>query len=144
RLVDDEVGHCRHGGSLRTLLDAVAEGDCSGLEDLAVYPERQMLVAGRVRRDLAIGADRPERVEVRLARFRVLCRNRATADVAAQAHEGRADADVSLDPAVLLMRLAAVQLEQHPEPPPVDGAVMATVTAELRERCRRDQRDLAA
>src|SRR6185436_14985566 len=59
-------------------------------------------------------------------------------------HEGRADADVSLDPAVLLMRLAAVQLEQHPEPPPVDGAVMATVTAELRERCRRDQRDLAA
>ena len=49
-----------------------------------------------------------------------------------------------LDPAVLLVWLAAVELEEHPEAAAVHRLALLAFPAELGERCGRDQRHVAA
>src|SRR6266516_311758 len=139
-------------GSLRRLLehaelddlDAVADRDPAGLAHFAVDPERNVSLPRLVRGLGPVGGERPQGVEVRDVRFRVLRRDRAAADVAAQAYERLADPNVTLDPAVLLVRRTAFELEEHPEAAAVDGAVLPCLPAQLLEGCARDHRDMTA
>src|SRR5438045_574705 len=147
-LVHDEGAHRSHVRSLRRSLeqallddvDAVSEGDASRFYDLAVHPEGEVLLARLVRGDGTVRGERAQRVEVRDARLGVLRRDRTAAHVAAQAHERGADADGLLDPAVLAMRVDAVDLEEHAEATPVDGRFLAAVESELLERRLRNTR----
>src|SRR6266511_14292 len=79
-----------------------------------------------------------QRVEVGHAGLRVLRRDRAAAHIAEQTDESLADLDGPLDPAVLFVRSAAVDLEQHPEAAAVDGDALAGSARQLRERRARN------
>src|SRR2546430_3098777 len=122
----------------------IAERHAAGLDDFAGHPERDVLLAGLVLGELAIGGDRAEGVEIRHARFGVLRRNRAAADVVAQIDERLADPELTFDPTVLLVGLTIVQLEEQAEPPAVDRLGKSSLPRELCQRCGRDKRDVAA
>ena len=124
--------------------DGIANRHASRLHDLAEDAERDVPLARLVLGEAAVGRDRPERVEVRRAGLRVLGRDRAAADVPADPDHGLADPEVLLDPAVLLVWLAAVELEEHPEAATVHRLALLAFPAELGERCGRDQRHVAA
>src|SRR6266511_1844081 len=115
----------------------------SRAQDLAVDAERDVLLAGRVPRHRAIAVDRSQRVEVGNAGLRILGGDRTAADIAAQLDDGVADLDAPFQPPVLLVRLAALDLEEHPEAASVD-VVAAGLPGELGERLFRDERHLAA
>src|SRR5262249_14429993 len=142
RLVDDEVADRRHPGSLR-VVDRVPDRDAPGLDHLAVDAERQMPLPLLVRGLGPARVERAQRAEVGEAAVGVLGRDRAAADVAADVDERRADADVVPHPLALLVRSAAVELEEHAEAPAVDGAVPVALPAELLERGAGDEGDVA-
>src|SRR5437899_7732993 len=103
-----------------------------------------MSLSGLVLGQPSVGQDRPEGVEIRLPGLGILGRDRAATDVPADPDRGLADPKVPFDPAVLLVRFAAVELEEHPETASVDGRALACVPPELGERCARDQGDVTA
>src|SRR5512146_3171224 len=111
-------------------LDRVAESDPAGLENFAGDAEGDVPVAVLVRREAAVGGDRPKRVEIGHPGLRILRRDCTAADVAAEANDGGPDPHAVLDPAILLVRLAAVELEEHSEAPPVHRST-AGVPGEL-------------
>src|SRR5580765_5064933 len=96
-------------------LDGVANCHATRLGDLAVYPERYVPVARLVFGERAVTRDRPQGVEVGLTCLRVLSRDCAAPDVTADSHQCLADPQVPLHPPVLLVRVAPVELEEHPE-----------------------------
>src|SRR5947199_10736544 len=112
-------------------LCGIAHRDAAWFHDFAEDAKRDVLLARLVRRKLAVARDRAERVEVRNTRFGVLGRDRATTDVVAEADERVADPELTFDPALLLVRLTIVQLEEHAEAASVDGLGLARVTREL-------------
>ena len=71
-----------------------------------------------------------------LAGVRVLRRDRAARDLLVQADDGLADAHAPTEPRVLLVRLAAGDADQHPEPALVD-AVDTRPVARARPATRR-------
>src|SRR4051794_31569736 len=94
----------------------IAERHAARLDDLAEDAERDVALALLVPAELAVARERPQGVEVRHAGLGVLGRDRAAADVVAQIDDRLADPEVTLDPTVLLVRLAIVHLEEHAEP----------------------------
>src|SRR5205807_8070778 len=96
----------------------IADAHAARLDDSRVHAERQPL--GATLR--AVRRQGPERVEVGLARVGALGRDRAPADVSDRRYDRVADRHSAPDPLVLLVRLDAVDLEQHPEAAAVDGA----------------------
>jgi hypothetical protein len=78
------------------------------LHHLAVDPKRDVSLTRLVLSEAAVGRDRPERVEIRVAGVRVLRGDCAAPDVPADPDCGVADPELALDPAVLLVRVAAV------------------------------------
>src|SRR5919199_3310147 len=97
-------------------LDRVADANAARLAHLAEDPEVDL---ARVRVPAAVGADQAQRVEVAVAGGGVARGDRAAGDEAAQGDEGLADAHVPADPRLLLVRLAAGHVHQHPEAPAV-------------------------
>ena len=133
----DSQGRRRH--ALRSAAsrtpDLVAETDAARPLDLAVHAEVDVLAVAQP----AVGDDRSERVEVAGARVGILGRDRAARDLLADEQDRLAELDPAADPGVLLVRLAAGELDEHPEPAPVDRAA-AQVLAEQVERAVGDQR----
>ena len=72
--------------------------------------------------DAAVALDQPQRVEVALARFRVARRHGAARHRPADAENRLADPQPAAVPGVLLVLVAAVEVEEHAEPPRVDAA----------------------
>src|SRR5918911_650421 len=102
----------------RERLHRVAEPDAAGLLHLAVDAEVDLALGVLA----PVGLDQAQRVEVAVAGGRVAGRDRAAGDGAAQRDERRADAHAPADPRVLLVRLAAGEVDQHAEAPAVDLA----------------------
>src|SRR5205823_8782034 len=67
-----------------------------------------------------VAPDQAEGVEIDLPRVGVSRRDRTAFDRAAHAHDRLTDREQLPFPGVLLMRLAAAELEQHPEAPRID------------------------
>src|SRR6266550_4577859 len=149
-LVDHETADSRHRWILGRLverdqlndLDCIANCHAAGFGDLPVDAEGDVSLALLVLGEAAVGRDRLQRVEVRFTALGILGRDRTAADVPADPDQSLADPDVLLDPAVLLVRLAAVELEEHPEAATVDRRVSLALAAELGKRRGRDQRNV--
>src|SRR6185312_4754707 len=119
--------------------DRVADADAAGLHDLAVDAERQRLGVAVA----PVAGERAEGVEVRGPGVGIALRDDAAADVSQRPHHGGADPHRVADPAVLLVRADAVDLEQHAEAAAVDG-LLADLVAQALERGTRDDRHPAA
>ena len=108
------------GGSVGQHADARRRGGSSpGRSTSPQHAEHQVLAVD----EAAVVLDRAERVEVALRR----CpgrgsSSRSAASGCADAQDRLAEPDPAADPGVLLVRLAALELDQHPEPAGVDVA----------------------
>src|SRR5207248_9793292 len=108
----------------------VAEPHAPRLGDLAVDAEVDQLPLAHA----AVGPDLAQRVEVRLARGRVLGRDRAARHLLPQRDDRLADLHAAADPLVLLVRADAADADQHPEAARVDALLAAGLPPELLER----------
>src|SRR5439155_16811372 len=133
------LGRCVQKAELERL-GGIADSHPARLQDLAVDAERE-LVPGV---EAAVLVQDPERVEIRDAGLRVLRRDRAASDRAAEAHQCLADAHAAPEPCILPVRVDSVDLEQHSEAAAVNGLVLSALTRELAERRLGDQRHVPA
>ena len=115
--------------------DLLAESDSARPLDLAVHAEIDVFAVAQP----AVGNDRSQGVEVARARVGILGRDRAARNLLADEHDGLAELDATPDPAVLLVRLAAGELDEHPEPAPVDRAAPHVLPEQV-ERAVSDER----
>ena len=77
--------------------------------------------SGSVDVDLAaILAEDVERGQIDDSGIGIAARDQAASDMAVEAHRRVSDPDGASDPAVLLVRRDAVDLDQHPEPARID------------------------
>ena len=108
-----------------------------GSLDRAVDAEVDVLALAQA----PVGLDLPERVEVAHAGVRAARRRRAARHRAADAHEGLAETKQTTVPRVFLVRLAAVEVDEHAEAAPVERLVAAGAAAQLLDRRVGQERD---
>ena len=114
----------------------VADADPARLDHTGEDAEEHRAVALPA---AAVGHEHPQRVEVARARGGVARRDRAAVDRAAHLEHSLADAEAPALPRVLLVLAAALELQQHPEPPRVEPG-HAGLAREAPQRGARDER----
>src|SRR4051794_6240318 len=107
----------------------VAEPDRARLGDVGKHAEVGMLPFAQA----TVGDDHPKRVEVADAGIGILRRDRASGVGLGDRDDGPTDRDPVADPGVLLVRLGAHELDEHPKPSRID-VFEATLAGELAER----------